>query len=369
MEMPTRILRFCCLAALVCILPQEAIFASGLYRRMLNPDSIGGQASFTIQFEKKRPGSGNREVVLLGDSGMQFGFWPGLFDRSHPGYRAVMATVPTANAAWFHYMLAQLDPHRDRYAGIVIGVRGYKIFPRHEDDANRFESAQVWAPQLESQDYDDLLSTMTDSRIKARAAILHQLPARAYSLDFQDLVCHPLRRLIHLVQRYDDPDPLQDYAGDLHTVGDLHIGPGGHIDRYPSWYITSQKKEADQLVARPSPAEARHFTDLRSQFDRFWINRIVAAYRNSPTKLIFVAYPRYPSPITSYVPMANAPDLRALVQSSPNLHWVDENAFTDLENGSNFYDLLHLNGAGRRIFTARLGRQITDILGNSATNR
>jgi hypothetical protein len=41
---------------------------------------------------------------------------------------------------------------------------------------------------------------------------------------------------------------------------------------------------------------------------------------------------------------------------------ADENAFVDLEKPQYFYDILHVNKAGRREFTTRFGKTLRKIL-------
>jgi hypothetical protein len=41
---------------------------------------------------------------------------------------------------------------------------------------------------------------------------------------------------------------------------------------------------------------------------------------------------------------------------------LPEDQFTDLEKPKYFADILHLNSAGRLIFTSRLGRTLQDLL-------
>lgn len=71
----------------------------------------------------------------------------------------------------------------------------------------------------------------------------------------------------------------------------------------------------------------------------------------------------------AFTPVPSAPDVRSLVPGERNVMFVDEDEFADLQRPEYFWDLLHLNRAGRRIFSERVGALIGQILeGGAAPN-
>ncbi|MDP9171503.1 MAG: hypothetical protein M3N54_12865, partial [Acidobacteriota bacterium] len=83
-------------------------------------------------------------------------------------------------------------------------------------------------------------------------------------------------------------------------------------------------------------------------YRKLWLGRILALYRNSRTRIIFLQLPRAPLPL----PEGKTP--RRFLQSiagSAGVTVLEAGTFSDLERPALFADGLHLNTAGRQIFS------------------
>jgi lysophospholipase L1-like esterase len=97
------------------------------------------------------------------------------------------------------------------------------------------------------------------------------------------------------------------------------------------------------------------YRGLTTRYREYWLPKIFDLYRDSPTRIILIELPRAPLP----KPDATTPPyaLRALLPHQ-RVTEFDAATFRDLERPEYFFDGLHLNRAGRAIFTDRLARRV-----------
>jgi lysophospholipase L1-like esterase len=99
-------------------------------------------------------------------------------------------------------------------------------------------------------------------------------------------------------------------------------------------------------------------TGALTRYRKLWLGRILDLYKDSATRMIFFELPRAPVPI----PQAPTPPrFIDSVRGRPNVTVLPAATFRDLERPEIFADGLHLNHAGRPIFSARLAEQIAAV--------
>jgi hypothetical protein len=113
-------------------------------------------------------------------------------------------------------------------------------------------------------------------------------------------------------------------------------------------------------MQKASPEEANTYTNRNTEYQKYWLTKIIELYRNSATKLIFAQTPHMP--LRALTPIQSAPDLRDILPKQGNVFFVDEKIFDDLNTDAYMYDALHLNDAGKSLFTHRLGNEIVKII-------
>lgn len=351
------------LAAALFFLLDSIIFRSGLYARIMSPDTTAGKFFHTVLYERYRASDPARDVLLLGNSKMEFAFSVKTFEEKFPAspIHLVLGAVAGSTEQWWFYMLRYLDPGRDRYAAVVIPISNYQIGPWREDFQGRFDTAQVIAPILSASQWPSFLKTYSlYPEIQTRAALLALLSSHVYALDVQDLLLRPKRRLDALKRRKRAGSRwLFDYEGISGDVEELRLDHGtGQIVRYPATFTEFKKRETNYQFERAAPEEALRLSERNAAFEANWLKQIVAHYGGSRTKLIFIQMPRWPIPLPESEPLPAAPDIRTLVGSAANLVITDPGEFTFLESPHYFADMLHLNTEGRRLFTERLGADL-----------
>src|SRR5664279_3128325 len=102
------------------------LFRTGLYTSILEPDSSTGVFELILRREQQaQPWYGPNLVVTLGDS--RFAYYPRVANeqKASTGFAFRHAGVAGTDVRAWYYMLRDLDPNRDGYRAIVIGVDDY----------------------------------------------------------------------------------------------------------------------------------------------------------------------------------------------------------------------------------------------------
>jgi hypothetical protein len=344
----------------------NGIFRSGLYGRFANPDTLPAQVYNTVHFENLRHPTGKREIFLAGASTMHWAFWCKQYNDAHEnsGYAFVQGGIAGTNEEMWYYILQAVDPHRSRYAAIVIPNAGYIVDSWHADQANNYDDAQMLAPVLSLSEWPGVIESFQNPDLRWKAALLAAFPSHGYAADLQDLILHPSLRAAKLQLRWRGGSFwLYDWPGTPGSMQDFRAGPGnGEVANFPADLTSFERANTIDEFTRPSPHQAAISTARNAQFQSYWLNKIIARYAGSGTTLIFAQIPRWPMPLPARGPIPGAPDLRQLLTHDDNTVFLPEDAFVSLEQPKYFYDTIHLNNVGRAIFTSLLGDQVLRVL-------
>jgi hypothetical protein len=343
------------------------IFRSGLYARVVSPETTAGKLMDMLYYERARPVDALRNVLLLGNSKMEWGFSVKTFEKLYPTarIRPIEGAVSGSTEQWWYYMLRDIDPMHDRYAAIVVPLSGYTASPRQEDFQNRYDNAQILAPILSLSAWPTFLRSFTDPTVKRRALLLAAFSSHDYGLDLQDLLLHPFKRLDLLRWRRTIGDRwMYDETGLAGSMEGLKLDPdSGRAVAYPPQFQEFKKRETDAQLIRPTPDQAAALTARNARFETEWVQHLADLYAGSRTKLLFISVPRWPFALPALAPIPGAPDVRDSVTLASNEAFLEDNQTSFLENPAYFADALHLNATGRRLFTERLGADLNRIVG------
>jgi hypothetical protein len=129
------------------------------------------------------------------------------------------------------------------------------------------------------------------------------------------------------------------------TLNTIHFPPG----------MNSEQISSIQDFVMPEPAAQ---TGALTAYRKLWLGRILDLYKDSSTRIIFFELPRAPIPI----PEARIPPrFIDSMRGRPNVTVLPATTFRDLERPEIFADGLHLNHAGRPIFSARLAERVAAV--------
>lgn len=335
---------------------EAAIFRSGLYREIVEPNSFSGRLWFAAKSEKSRPPSGKREVLVIGNSRIGEGFSARIADEIGDAYglKFINAGIPGSGLRTWNYFLREIDPSADRYAAIVIQFNSYA----DEDEPERFSQQnrgllldlKMISPVTRAVDFPDLYSEISDPFHNMDLLLSLCFKGLVYRQDFANLLLSPRERF-----------------QDLHAVKSRPPGfEFGYAYRGQEKTVSLSDRPKTTMVHWPNLGTAESHT-------KKWLGKIVERYSKSQTKLIAVRIPVTPfgEPNDSVTIASNTVTILgglSAFQKAGQVVVVPESTFVDLETPENFFDDKHLNRTGRESFSARLVSEINRIVGKQANN-
>jgi hypothetical protein len=176
--------------------------------------------------------------------------------------------------------------------------------------------------------------------------------------DIQDLLSHPAARFRDAKNwRNDGHGYIDGYGGFPQTLTGLTVDfDKGTVTNYPAGLTDARRDSVNAFAGRPTTPQTGALTAYR----KLWLGRILNLYKDSPTKLIFLELPGGPLP-----PPRRTVPARFItsVLNHPRVTVLPGDTFRDLERPEVYADGLHLNQAGRPIFSERLAQKMAEIAG------
>jgi hypothetical protein len=256
-------------------------------------------------------------------------------------------------------MLRDGDPTRRRFAAIVIPLDHYTSEDAWDNARDRLTDLSYLAGRLRWSDCAQFALSMhlPDFRIRAlTGCVFRGVPLRR---DVQEFITNMPARvksakeyrrdgMIYIDDYGGQPDDLRGLTADfVHRT--LHFPPG----------LTEQRKSTIEAMLMPPPApHTGEWVRYRNQ----WFGKILDLYNGSPTKIIFLELPRGPIP----PPPTDSPKtFPAWAMAHSHAAVLPSGTFRDLERTDLYFDGLHLNKAGRGLFTEQLARQVMALIGSN----
>jgi 8-oxo-dGTP pyrophosphatase MutT (NUDIX family) len=346
----------CAAAAFVAV--EGAVFRTGIYSRVLEPDSTAGLLQGVLDDEKRRAVAGPNEVLAIGDSRMGLRARAANELESETGYRFATVAIPGSTPRVWYYMLRDADPTARRYAAILIGADEYDD-EDYADLSNREMDIRYVTPLLGWADVIPFAASFPEWRTRWEAGRAAVFKGYAYRADVQDLLAHHKWRMkkIEVMRReaashrYNDPWASNDVTG-------LSVDWKAWTIHFPEGSTESQKRILTEVLMRETVEQ----TGLRGKYRREWYGRIAAHYRGSRTKIVFLRLPRGPVVRPLLVARKTAA-ARELAASNSQVRLIGEHAFDSLEQPRFFGDPMHLNQAGSQEFSRMAARETGSVLG------
>lgn len=311
-----------------------------------------------MRYELERPRvRGVDEALVIGDSKIAEGFSAGAADEWIPGapLRLIPCPAPGISLRGIHYVLARLDPRRDRYRMIVLPLYAYRAFAVQDQFDERLLDVDMLAPILGLADYLDFARSFPDRALTSRALLQGLVGSAYFAADVRDLLAHPQQRRADVAWRTQAGARSEYlYAGRAEDMRGLAFDAATGAIRHPSRLTAAERAAVDGYYQRLPEAESRAQAMRYAAYVHEWAGRIVARYRGTRTTIVFVRMPGGPTPLPRLEPPSGAPSLVAELVGQPNVEVVDDAAFAALERPEYYFDMLHLNAAGRTAFSRKL---------------
>lgn len=340
------------------LIVEALIFRAGWYENYLEPQSSAGTVETYLYWLTSHRRGSTPEVLVVGDSRIAEGFSaPGASEAAGNRIHFWNYGVGGATPRVWYYELRDADPTRRRFAAIAIAMDHYSDADGVDSIADRVIDLNFVIGRLRLTDCPDFAFSlqMPEYRAKALAGcFLKGIPLRRDAQEFllrvRDRV-HRAKNNRALGLGYIDAYPgrkedLRGLTADFETRT-IRFPPGLDAERH------------DTVEDRVMPDRAPQTGEL-TEYRKRWLGRILDLYRNSPTRIIFLELPRAPLPIPEdTVP----PRFLDWALKRPGVSALPAGTFRDLERPELFFDGLHLNRAGRELFTARIAAGIAPRIG------
>ena len=172
------------------------LFRTGLYTSILEPDSSTGLFELVLRREQHAQSQyGHNLVVTLGDS--RFAYYPRVANQqtAATGFVFRRAGVAGTDARSWYYMLRDLDPTRERYRAIVLGVVDYDDEDGAYDVGDDLATLHYVAARLRLSDIIPFTFSFQDPATRWNAFRGSLLKGIVFQRDILALLSHPAKRL------------------------------------------------------------------------------------------------------------------------------------------------------------------------------
>ncbi len=345
-------------AVLIFACLEGAIFHSGLYARILEPESTTGRMELLIENEIRRPKPNRNQVLAVGHS--RQALMPRIANQMQPatGYTFASIGIGGTTPRTWYYELRAVDPHAHNYAAILIPEDDYNEPDSWEDQADRESDTHYIIARLRLRDLREFPWTFHSASLRWATFEGIVLKGTIYKRDFQDFLEHPLERIEKVpFYRRESAGWYYDYGGEAKTLAGTEIDWAHKTARFPSSVPEAEQKRIAGELFGDRPPDQGHETAYRL----FWYRKILDFYRSSGTKIFFLRVPRAP-----VSPPEVAPKLTSAVRQiagEPDVVVLDEHLLDSLERPDMLWDSMHLNREGQIRFTEIVASEVRKALG------
>jgi hypothetical protein len=332
------------------------LFRTGWYTKFLEPDSSAGTLESRLYWLRTAPAPAKPEILVVGDSRIAEGFSASIANTAAGGrFRFWNFGVSGATPRVWYYSLRAADPTRRRFAAIVFALGDYSDDDWFAEFDRRATDQSYLAMELGLRDCFSFAESMRDLPLGIHALFGCLFRGIVLRDDVQAFLARPGTRLQHAADwRAHGLAYLAAYAGQSADLNGLSIDWSTRTIHFPDRIPQTVRDNVERFVMRRPVAQ----TGEVARYRRRWLGGILDDYRDSSTRLIFLQLPR--GPVVD--PATSQPHNTGFIDSAARMSCVEvlpPGAFTDLERPELFFDGLHLNRAGRAIFSQRLAAILT----------
>ena len=337
------------------------IFHTGLYARIIRPDSSVGTLETLLDNEARRPRDGHPQVLGIGDSRMALS--PRIANQLTGQTGLTFATIgtPGTTPRCWYYMLRDADPGANHYAAIVISLESYDDAESVEDLADRESDLNYLIARLRWRDLGEFSGSYHDPLRRSAAFRGILFKGLVYKRDFEDFLLHPAARLAYVEQsRRDSHSWFYDYVGPSENLKDVHVDFAKRTIVVPPGTPAGRLHDFQRLFLDPLPPDEGR----ESAYMHYWLGRIYDLYRGSKTRLVFVREPRAGFVRPDQPPVNPHSSVRELV-AHPEVRLFPEHFYDVLERPELFHDEVHLNELGAEEFSRMMAIKMRELLAGS----
>lgn len=335
------------------------LFRLGWYTQFLEPDSSAGTLESRLHWLRAAPPSAQPEVLVVGDSRIAEGFSARTANMAVGGRLDFWNFgVSGATPRVWYYSLRAADPTRRRFAAIVFALDTYSDDDWFAEFDRRTTDQNYLAMELGLTDCVGFAESMHDFPLSLHAFFACLFRGITLRDDVQAFLANPGARLPHAADwRANGRGYIDAYEGQPANLAGISVDWRKRTIHFPDRIPQTTRENVKRFDMRDPVPQTGEVARYRSR----WLGGILDDYKNSPTRLVFLQLPR--GPVID--PAESQPHNAGFVSSaakSPRVDVLPFDTFTDLERPELFFDGLHLNRAGRPVFSARIGERIDAIV-------
>ncbi len=261
----------------------------------------------------------------------------------------------TTPRVWY-YFLRDADPGRNRFSAIVIGLDRYVDEDQYDSLQNRILDLNYVVGRLRIGDIPDFAWSLRSEENKRAALAGASFKGSVLRHDLHEFLEDiPGRVKITKEAREHGPLYSRNYEGRVESLHGLTADWGKRQLFFPPGVDAENQASITGQLMPLLPPQTGEVTRYRMR----WLGRILADYRNSSTRIVFIELPRGPL----RAPDRNAPTAFInYARTWKNVTVADPETFRDLETPETFFDSLHVNRKGRAILSERLAKKVQAIL-------
>lgn len=343
----------------VLVFALDALVFRFFYPPILDPNSSTGLYELILRREFAAQATlGDKLIVTVGNS--RFSYSRKVLDNrpQKSGYIFREAGIAGSDPRVWYYTLRALDPSKQRYRAVVLGMDDYDDEDTYENPDDAARDLHFVIARLPLRDVFEFARSFHSRELQWIAFRGGLLKGSVYQADVQAFLSHPRKRLDNVdLYNHGYASWDYDYLAPENTMAGLAIDWQTLTVTFPPGADDAQRNSVNSFLAHPPAPQ----TGRLAAFRREWLGRIVDSYRQSRTKVIFVRLPRGPIPRPDSLARHQTSSIREFA-SRPNVILANEHAFDSLERPEFFRDGMHLNRAGINRFSLMLEDEVARIL-------
>lgn len=357
------LLRLAAAVAIVLLAVHVCLFGSGLYFRLMEPESTSGSVVNGRLFIDRDIDPARKNIVVLGNSQVGEGFSERIADaQAHrPDLHFINGAVAGTSPRVWNYLLRDVDPHAKRFAAVAL-MLDYDAASNKVDLGNYLLDTNYALPLLGITDVDDFPNTFSDPTQRERAQRAILFPLQALHDDVRDFLLHPWKRLVDITRgRYGWLKAVAAYPGRDTSLPELPIDTS---TRMPSDWGPTEKEIRPTLEPYFNMLKRSASPELQAANARYreqWIGRIVSRYRENHVPVIVFVVPRGPWQ-RDVAPIPKPEGAVADLIKRGDILALPGDAFVDLEEPKFFFDTLHMNRVGREQFSRWFADRVAPLV-------
>jgi hypothetical protein len=349
--------------AVILLAVHACLFGSGLYFWLIEPESTSGSVVNQTLFIDRNIDRARKNILVLGNSQIGEGFSAMTAEAAahRPDLHFINGAVAGTSPRVWNYLLRKVDPHAKRFAAVALMI-DYDVATNRLDLGNYILDTNYALPLLGIRDVVDFPATFSDPTQRERAQRAILFPLQALHDDVRDLLLHPRKRFDDVTAgRQGWLDAVALYPGRDTALPELSIDPS---TRMPSDWGPNEKEIRPTLEPYFTLLQRTPSAELQAANSRYreeWVGRIASRYAKKHIPVIVFVVPRGPWQ-RDVMPIPKPQGAIADLLQRGDILALPGDAFIDLEEPRFFFDTLHMNHAGRDMFSRLFAERVAPLV-------